>query len=59
VVPFTLLVIKPTNDRLSSGNLHDRPDEARALLDRWNRLHGVRTVLSLLALLLFLTGPPR
>jgi Domain of unknown function (DUF1772) len=54
VVPFTLLAIMPTNKRLLSTALDKRSEEARELLDRWNALHGVRTMLSLLALVLFL-----
>jgi hypothetical protein len=54
VVPFTLLVILPTNKRLLSTALDKRSEEARKLLARWNALHGVRTTLSLVALVLFL-----
>jgi uncharacterized membrane protein len=49
VIPFTLLIIYPTNDRLLDPALDRRSDQARALLDRWGRLHTVRTVLSMLA----------
>lgn len=54
VVPFTLCVIMPTNNRLLSSGLDKRSEEARELLDRWNRLHGVRTALSVVALVFFL-----
>jgi hypothetical protein len=54
VVPFTLAVIAPTNKRLLSPHLDKRPEEARSLLQRWNRLHGVRTMLSAVALVIFL-----
>lgn len=54
VVPVTLAVIMPTNRRLLSPTLDKDSDEARHLLDEWNRLHGVRTVLSVAALMLFL-----
>jgi len=56
VVPFTLLVIFATNEQLQRldpdavGDL----DRARVLLDRWNRLHAVRSALSLSALVTFL-----
>jgi hypothetical protein len=54
VIPFTLIVILPTNKRLLSPTL-DRPSaETERLLARWNALHAVRSVLSVLALLLFL-----
>jgi hypothetical protein len=54
VVPFTLVVIMPTNRRLSSPDLDKSSVEARTLLDRWNALHGVRTGLSVAALVVFL-----
>ena len=53
VVPFTLLVIMPTNDRLQSPTLNPGP-EASALLTRWGRLHAVRTVLGLASFLVLL-----
>jgi hypothetical protein len=54
VIPFTLIVILPTNKRLLSSELDRRSIEAERLLARWGRLHAVRSVLSGLALLLFL-----
>ena len=54
VIPFTLIVILPTNRRLLSRTLDRRSVEAEHLLSRWNWLHGVRSALSMLALLLFL-----
>ena len=56
VVPFTFLVIMPTNTRLLSPDLDRRSEEARGLLVKWNVLHGVRSALSVLALVLFLAG---
>jgi ABC-type Fe3+-siderophore transport system permease subunit len=46
VVPFTLLVVLPTNTRLL--DLHARGDvgNAEELLRRWNRLHAVRSLLT-------------
>lgn len=49
VVPFTLLVIAPTNARLLAPTLDPESAEAGALLRRWGRLHAVRSVLSALA----------
>ena len=46
VIPFTLLVILPTNKRLLDPGLDRRSAEAAALLDRWGRLHAVRSMLS-------------
>ena len=54
VIPFTLIVILPTNKRLLDPRLDKRSAEAKQLLSRWGRLHAVRSVLSGLALLLFL-----
>jgi hypothetical protein len=49
VIPFTLLVILPTNKRLLDPELDRRSTEAATLLDRWGRLHAARSVLSGLA----------
>ena len=54
VVPFTLVVMWPTNKQLEDPGLDTTSDLARSLLVRWGRLHAVRSVLSLLALLLML-----
>jgi len=54
VIPFTLIVILPTNKRLLEPTLDKRSAEAERLLSRWGRLHAVRSVLSGLALLLLL-----
>jgi uncharacterized membrane protein len=54
VVPFTLVVIKPTNMRLLSPTLDKGSEQTRQLLEKWNTLHTVRTVLSLVSLLIFL-----
>ena len=54
VIPFTLIVIPPTNKRLLSPALDRRSAEAERLLARCGRLHSVRSVISGLALLLFL-----
>jgi Domain of unknown function (DUF1772) len=49
VIPFTLIVIMPTNQRLLAPDLDRTSAEAASLLARWGRLHAVRTGLSLLA----------
>jgi len=49
VVPFTLLVILPTNNRLLAPSLDPESGYAAALLRRWGRLHAVRSVLGTLA----------
>jgi Domain of unknown function (DUF1772) len=56
VVPFTLIVIKPTNARLLTQGRDLASAETRALLETWGRLHAVRSVLSLAASLIFLTN---
>ena len=54
VIPFTLIVILPTNKQLLSPALDRGSAEAERLLARWGRLHAVRSILSGIALLLFL-----
>jgi len=54
VIPFTLIVILPTNRRLLSPAPDRRSVETERLLARWGRLHAVRSVLSGASLLLFL-----
>jgi uncharacterized membrane protein len=56
VIPFTLLAILPTNKKLLDPSLDRNSDSARQLLIRWGRLHAVRTVLSLVAFVIFLLG---
>jgi len=53
VIPFTLVVIRPTNSRLLEPDRDRGSAETRALLATWGRLHGVRSALSLLGSLLF------
>jgi hypothetical protein len=54
VVPFTLIVILPPNKLLLSATLEKQSAQAEHLLARWAALHAVRSILSGLALLLFL-----
>src|SRR5437667_11139569 len=54
VIPFTQLVILPTNKQLLSPTLDGRSAQTEQLLARWGTLHAVRSVLSGTALLLFL-----
>jgi hypothetical protein len=46
VIPFTLLVIYPTNGRLLDPALDSSSPEAAVLLRRWGQLHLVRSVAS-------------
>jgi uncharacterized membrane protein len=54
VIPFTALVILPTNKQLLDPQTANDLELAEKLLTRWGRLHSVRSVLSLASLLLFL-----
>ena len=54
VVPFTFVVILPTNHALLAPDRDLASDETRALLERWARLHAVRTALSLAATVVYL-----
>ena len=51
--PFTLFVIKPTNDRLLATDLQQAGPVSHALIEKWGRLHAVRTALGVLAAGLF------
>ena len=53
VIPFTLLVILPTNQQLLSRDLNRRSEQTKLLLTRWGTLHAVRSLLSGLALVLY------
>ena len=52
--PWTLLVIKPVNDRLNATTPEHAGTESRALIERWSRLHAGRTALGALATAIFL-----
>jgi len=54
VVPFTLIVIFPTNKQLSDSGLDVGSTNAAALLDKWNRLHAVRSAAAFLAFVVLL-----
>jgi uncharacterized membrane protein len=54
VIPFTLIVIMPTNKRLLDPGLDRDSEPARRLLTTWGRLHAVRTVVSIISFLIFL-----
>lgn len=54
VVPFTLVVILPTNQHLVDPALEPHGERARVLLVRWGRLHAVRSFASSAAFLIFL-----
>jgi hypothetical protein len=54
VVPFTFAVIMPTNHKLLAPGRDLASAETRALLDKWSKLHAVRTLLSLVASVVYL-----
>ncbi|GAB3481356.1 DUF1772 domain-containing protein [Azotobacter salinestris] len=54
VVPFTFVAIMPTNHRLLERGRDLSSPETRQLLDRWGRLHGVRSALGLVASVVYL-----
>lgn len=53
LVPFTLLIIMPTNRRLLDPALDPASREAVDLLLRWGRLHAVRTLVGVAVFLCF------
>ena len=54
MIPFTLIVVFPTNKKLESDKLDLSSARAEHLLRSWGRLHAVQSVLSLVAFLIFL-----
>ena len=53
VVPFTFIVIMPTNHLLLEPGRDPGSTETRALLDKWARLHAIRSVLSAAASIIY------
>jgi len=53
VMPFTVIVVLPTNNRLLAPGRDLASAETQRLLEKWGRLHAVRSVLSLMAFVLF------
>jgi hypothetical protein len=52
--PFTLIVIKPTNDTLNATDTAAASTETRHLVERWGRLHAARSAIGLAATLVYL-----
>ena len=52
--PWTLLVIKPTNDALLATDPDQAGPQTRALIVQWGMLHAVRTALGALATIAYL-----
>ena len=55
VIPFTLIAIMPTNKRLLDPGLDRRSEATLDLLQKWGKLHALRSILSLIASLIFLS----
>jgi len=56
--PYTLLVIKPTNDQLEAA-ISPGDQATRERLMRWGRLHAIRSALSAAAIVLYLLAAAR
>jgi hypothetical protein len=54
VVPFTFVIIMPTNHSLLAKGRDLSSSETRELLVRWGRLHAMRTLLSLAGAMVYL-----
>jgi hypothetical protein len=52
--PYTLLAIMPTNNRLKAIAAERADAASRRLIERWGRLHAVRTGLGIAATLAYL-----
>ena len=50
VVPYTLIVVFPTNHGLLDASLDTGSPKAASLLHRWGQLHVLRTAASVAAL---------
>ena len=53
LIPFTLVIMAPTNRRLVDPQLDPGSSEAGELLSRWGRLHVVRTVVGVAVFVAF------
>jgi hypothetical protein len=53
VVPVTLAIIFPTNNKLLATGRDLSSPETHELLAKWGRLHAIRTVLGLIAAFMF------
>lgn len=55
VVPFTFIAIMPTNHQLLESGRDLSSEETKRLLEKWGRLHAVRSALSLVAAVIYLS----
>ena len=56
VVPVTFIVIMPTNHRLLESGRDLASSETRGLLEKWGKLHAVRSALSFLASVVYVAS---
>jgi hypothetical protein len=56
VIPFTLIVILPTNRKLLDPGLDRASEVAHQLLQDWGKLHAVQSILALGASVVFLSS---
>jgi Domain of unknown function (DUF1772) len=54
VIPVTFVIIMPTNKQLLTPTLNKGSVQAQELLSRWGKLHAIRSVLSVIALVILL-----
>lgn len=54
VIPVTFVIIMPTNKQLLAPTLNKGSAQAQELLSRWGKLHAIRSVLSVIALVILL-----
>lgn len=52
--PYTLIVIHPTNKQLQQVTPAEAGPETRHLMERWGRLHAVRTGIGIVSTFIFL-----
>ena len=57
--PYTLLIIKPVNDKLKAADPIGAGAQTRALIERWGWLHAGRTALGVLATAIFFCAAMR
>ena len=55
VIPFTFIAIMPTNHLLLTPGRDITSSETRALLEKWGKLHAVRSGLSLVASVVYVS----
>ena len=56
VIPFTFIGVMPTNHQLLAPGRDLSSIETRSLLDKWGRLHAVRSVQGFLASIVYLVS---